>query len=140
MLYHVPDLGKAISEVSRVLKRDGRFYATTNGNNGLMSFLHKSVKIFDPETTLFSEMFSFNLENGGETLRKYFKNVIMHRYEGALAVTEAQGLVDWIESSINLTKISEGMIVRLHDYFEGIIKREGAVNIPKEAGLFIGTK
>ncbi|MCR4694392.1 MAG: class I SAM-dependent methyltransferase [Pseudobutyrivibrio sp.] len=33
MLYHVPDLGKGLSEVRRVLKGDGRFYCATLGDN-----------------------------------------------------------------------------------------------------------
>lgn len=33
MLYHVPDLSKALFEVKRVLKSHGKFYASTNGIN-----------------------------------------------------------------------------------------------------------
>ncbi|HEX3013988.1 MAG TPA: class I SAM-dependent methyltransferase, partial [Methanobacterium sp.] len=33
MLYHIPDRKKAISEINRVLKSDGTFYATTFGLN-----------------------------------------------------------------------------------------------------------
>ena len=43
MLYHVPDLCKALSEVSRVLKEGGRFYCSTNGNGGLIAFLREAI-------------------------------------------------------------------------------------------------
>ena len=36
MLYHVPEIDKALSEVRRVLKKDGVFYAATSGENGIM--------------------------------------------------------------------------------------------------------
>ena len=36
MLYHVPDIDKAVAEVSRVLKKGGHFYAGTTGGNGIM--------------------------------------------------------------------------------------------------------
>ena len=35
MLYHVPDIDKALREVCRVLKKDGTFYAATYGENGM---------------------------------------------------------------------------------------------------------
>ena len=37
MLYHVPDLLKALSEVKRILKSGGKFYAATNGNGGMQT-------------------------------------------------------------------------------------------------------
>ena len=45
MLYHVPDLPRAIGEVRRVLKPGGRFYAATNGNGGLMGFMRRHTCI-----------------------------------------------------------------------------------------------
>lgn len=41
MLYHVPDLSKALSEVYRVLKKDGKFYCTTIGIGGINLFFAK---------------------------------------------------------------------------------------------------
>lgn len=38
MLYHIPDLQKALHEVKRVLKAVGKFYSTTNGNGGMRTF------------------------------------------------------------------------------------------------------
>ncbi|MFT3952688.1 MAG: class I SAM-dependent methyltransferase [Oscillospiraceae bacterium] len=49
MLYHVPDLSKALSEVSRVLKPNGTFYAATNGNGGLRAFLEDELQRADPD-------------------------------------------------------------------------------------------
>lgn len=36
MLYHVPDLNKGLSEVRRVLKKDGTFYCATYGEHGII--------------------------------------------------------------------------------------------------------
>jgi len=38
MLYHVPDMQKAFSEVKRVLKIGGKFYSSSNGNGGMRTF------------------------------------------------------------------------------------------------------
>ena len=35
MLYHVPDIDKALSEVKRVLKPGGKFYVSTNGGRNI---------------------------------------------------------------------------------------------------------
>ncbi|MBO0795835.1 MAG: class I SAM-dependent methyltransferase, partial [Ktedonobacteraceae bacterium] len=35
MLYHVPDRARALGEIQRVLKKGGRLYAATNGQNHL---------------------------------------------------------------------------------------------------------
>ena len=45
MLYHVPDIGKGLREVRRVLKKGGIFYCTTYGEN---NFTDKLAEWFSP--------------------------------------------------------------------------------------------
>ena len=40
MLYHVPDLSKGLSEIRRVLKKGGKFYCATYGENGIMEYIY----------------------------------------------------------------------------------------------------
>ena len=72
-LYHVPDRAKAISEIRRVLRPGGRFYATTIGIKH-MKELPDLVARFDPENSHFlsSEDVPFIMENGADQLRKNF--------------------------------------------------------------------
>jgi len=140
MLYHVPELPKALSEVKRVLKVDGRFYSSTISNNGMQPFLHETFKRFYPDTTEFTNNFSFNLENGFELLSEYFHSVKRIDYEDSLAITETQDLIDWIKSAITSTSYSETNFDILYDYFDFIREKFGAINIPKENGLFISVK
>jgi len=137
MLHHVPDLNKALSEVKRVLKPSGRFYAATNGNGGLMEFLRHAVKIIDPETTAFSETLTFNLQNGEKILRRYFSSVEKFDYTDALAITKTQDLMDYIDTIIRFVSFPKDKYNNLYNYFENIRKRDGAINIPKEGGLFV---
>lgn len=46
MLYHVPDIDKALSEIKRVLKPGGNFYVSTNGKEHMQE-LEKLVKNYD---------------------------------------------------------------------------------------------
>lgn len=140
MLYHVPDLDKALSEVRRVLKTGGRFYSATNGSGGMSLFLHNAIKRFDPKTEAFLTRFSFNLQNGNEILYRHFSSVERFDYQDSLAVTETQDLIDWIKSTISITGYSNEIISKLYEYFESIRKRDGAINISKEIGLFICEK
>ena len=137
MLYHVPDLDKALSEVSRVLKKDGRFYAATNGNGGMSLFLHNAFKQFNPETEAFSQRVSFSLQNGKEILGRFFESVERLDYEDSLMITSTQDLMDWINTTISFSACSDEDFGRLYGYFEDIRKRDGAINIPKEVGLFV---
>ena len=140
MLYHVPDLPKALSEVKRILKSGGSFYATTNGNGGMRPFLRNVFKQVNPKIDAFAKDFSFNLQNGKEMLSQYFDDVQRSDFEDSLSITETQDLMDWIKSTITLSSYFENDLDGLYDYFEDIRQKEGAINIPKEAGLLISKK
>ena len=51
-----------------------------------------------------------------------------------------QDLMDWMYSTISISSYSDGHFRELYDYFESIRLRDGAIRIPKEAGLFICAK
>ena len=136
MLYHVPDLGMALSEVWRVLKVGGRFYVATNGNGGLRTYLYDVMKIFDPETEAFTQVLSFNLENGEKYLSRYFSVVEKLDYIDSLSITDTQDLLDWIKSTVSISGFSEEKFSSLYEYFEAIRVKDGAINIPKKVGLF----
>ncbi|MPM64488.1 hypothetical protein SDC9_111375 [bioreactor metagenome] len=140
MLYHVPDLSKALSEVNRVLKSGGKFYSATNGNGGMRPFLRDAFKKVNPNLNSFTENFTFNLQNGKELLSKHFDEVERYDYEDSLAITETQDLVDWLKSTITIASYTENDLNGVYDYLEEIRQKEGVINIPKETGLFISTK
>lgn len=140
MLYHVPDLPKALLEVKRVLRSGGVFYAATNGSGGMTAYLHNAIKQVNPKINAFANKFSFDLQNGKEILSGYFDDVIRCDYEDSLSVTETNDLMDWIRSAFDIEDYSENDLDGIYDYFEGIRQKEGAINIPKETGLFISAK
>ena len=138
MLYHVPDIPKALSEVTRVLKPNGKFYSSTIGSGGMMPYLHNAIKRYDADTTAFSQQFSFTLQNGSEILSEYFSDVCKFEYEDSLSITDTQDLIDWIKSTQTANNI-EHLLDDLFVHFEEIRLIEGAINIPKEVGLFVST-
>ena len=140
MLYHVPDLSKALAEAKRVLKPKGKFYSSTFGEKSVHAYLHNVFKRFHSDTKAYKQQWSFVLQNGAEILGEHFSDVVRLDYEDALAVTETQDLIDWIKSTILMANCTEQEIQNMFDYFEDIRKKDGAIHIPKEAGLFISSK
>jgi SAM-dependent methyltransferase len=140
MLYHVPNLDRALSEVRRVLKEGGRFYAATNGNGGMLAYLRGALKAFNPKIDAYGQEFSFSLQNGDALLRRHFASVERHDYQDSLSITRTQDLIDWIRSTITISEVTEGNLYGLFEYFEAIRVRDGAIRIPKESGLFVSTK
>ncbi len=147
MLYHVPDINQALSEVRRVLRPEGTFYAATNGEK------HMS-ELYDLEFQLAPEMRkgppsaqprfwaqSFSLENGGEQIGRWFNHVQMLRREDGLVVTQAQPLVDYILSMLGyfLEALSEERLRVFTGALEQEIKTKGAIYITKDTGLFKAT-
>jgi len=139
MLYHVPDPGRAIGEVHRVLRPGGKFYAATNGNSHLGA-LRELVDCTAPGPW---EGFdgSFRLENGEEQLRAFFCDVQLRRIVRELAITVAGAIVDyalsieWVKPVLVGRKLEE-----FRELVEGLIVSQGAFRVATEAGLFIATR
>ena len=73
-------------------------------------------------------------------LRKYFTSVERFDYENILAITKTEDLMDWLKSTSTISGFSEENLANLYQYFEDIRIKDGAINIPRETGVFISTK
>jgi DNA-binding transcriptional MerR regulator/ubiquinone/menaquinone biosynthesis C-methylase UbiE len=144
MLYHVQDIERALSEIFRVLKPGGNFYASTVGQNHMIEIREIMCK-FKSETMDIksSDITSrFKLENGMSMLKKWFINLEMKRYEDNLIVTEATPIIDYIFSmpgnvgeSFNKERLEE-----LTKYLKHKITTESGIHITKDTGFFKGQK
>ncbi|MDY7077640.1 MAG: class I SAM-dependent methyltransferase [Chloroflexota bacterium] len=138
MLYHVPDIGRALSEIRRVLRPGGHFYATTVGE-GHMREMNELVSRFVGGDDLWSVASpkSFLLENGAELLSRSFSRVVLRRYEDELVITEAGPLVAYVQSMMVEESVLSGE--RLGE-FVGYVDRElaskEAIIVTKDTGIF----
>lgn len=134
MLYHVPNIPKALSEVSRVLKDDGYFYCATFGENTIISNIAKLLEVDSTEKD-----WVFTLQNGYDILKPYFKEVKRLDYADSLEITEIDDLMDYIESldgmhetfKMDKSTIKEKLTSKMKD---------GVLTIPKEYGMFVCKK
>jgi SAM-dependent methyltransferase len=144
MLYHVPDLARAGSELARVLKPDGRLYAATNGLRHMRE-LHDLVAEFDPTQApqLVPALFAkrFGLENGPQILGRNLKRVDVRHYEDQLLVSDAQALADYVVSLAGLGRFGDLDLARAEAFTafaHAKIQMDGYIPIRKESGLVIG--
>jgi len=140
MLYHVPDIGKALEEVFRVLKPNGVFYVATVGDNHLIE-INQWVKEFDDNLDVFnSASLAFTLQNGSDILEKYFSKVSMYEYFDHLEVDNKQELIKYISTFKDMTDLSHATIDGLSTFLDKKKSSEGLFHITKQSGTFVCQK
>ena len=138
MLYHVPDVDRALSEIRRVTRDGGRFYATTVGR-AHMEELYELVSRFAGDDELWSGDLpeSFLLENGAERLERWFSHVAMKRYVDELFITEADPLVAYVRSMAVGESVLQGDRAQAFKKFvESEMASRGTIVVRKDTGIF----
>ena len=136
MLYHVPEIDKGLSEVRRILRKGGRFYCATYGENGILPFL---CDLFGFPVTEAGLNHTFTLQNGRKTLLRHFGNVTRYDYPDSLAVTNVEDMLDYIYSlsgMVTLRDLPRDKVrsVLLSNMIDGVL------SVPKEYGMFIASE
>jgi ubiquinone/menaquinone biosynthesis C-methylase UbiE len=139
MLYHASDKDRAISEIARALRPDGRLIVTTNGAETM-----KELK--DLSHTVFGRLpydlgaASFSLENGTPILRKYFQKVEVKELEDFLRVTDAQDIVNYLRSFPPGEDADETMLQNLDKELASRMGAQGGVfPVTRIAGYMVAS-
>ncbi|MCC6298084.1 MAG: class I SAM-dependent methyltransferase [Anaerolineales bacterium] len=139
MLYHVPDRAKAIGEIKRVLKPDGRLFATTIGQSHLKEIANW-IRQVSPGTDFVSFGSPFTLENGLEQLKPFFSQVTQTRYPDSLQVTEIKPIIAFILSTSHAKEVLREKVTELENELGQELKSKGKIFIQKDSGLFEAIK
>jgi ubiquinone/menaquinone biosynthesis C-methylase UbiE len=136
MLYHVPDIPRALAEVRRVLKPSGVCYAATMGVANMKEMNDLATRFFSiPRMTESTER--FGLESGEAYMRNAFTDVRLERYPDSLVITEAAPLMDYICSMRVRSRITDDQLAALRAHVENEIAAHGEIRMTKDSGLFI---
>ncbi|MDD6051255.1 MAG: class I SAM-dependent methyltransferase [Clostridiales bacterium] len=130
MLYHVPDIDRALAELRRVLKPQGRFFAATFGEHGVTEAVLSMLQL------PCNANHRFTLQNGAERLEKHFAHVRIAQRSDALDMTNLDDLIAYLRSMAGMTILSDIPDEQLLRVFSAHMK-EGVLSLPKEYGLFI---
>lgn len=140
MLYHVPDLHKALSEIRRVLTPKGRFYAATNGLKHLQEIGGLIRRVEPSYRAGLVPRDAFNLEHGGEDLSRWFSRVTVRTIDDGLVVTETEPLIAFILSVPVQSFMTDEKLQQLRESIDRDIQEHGAIRITKSTGIFEALK
>lgn len=140
MLFHVPEIQRALAEIGRILKPGGRLHATANGFRNLIEiwkWVAEAVPSRNDILTSREAVFGFSLENGKAHLSHHFSSVKLIRYPDTLKIDEVQPLVDFVASSNVQVKLSEDELAMYKAFLEQKIAAEKVLKVTKDMGIFV---
>jgi SAM-dependent methyltransferase len=95
VLYHVPNLERAVAECARVLTTNGTLVATSVGAANIAE-VWELIGIDEPR-----EQLKFARENGEEVLRPHFSDIERHDFDGELVFPDTETLRTFVASTID---------------------------------------
>lgn len=152
MLYHVPRIEVAVSEIHRVLRPGGRLVAATNAQDAMQTFIAEIEEAgrtlgYPFEVPTIPVRVRFTLENGWAYLRSSFPDVERDVIESALVFSEAAPAIAYINTTrlIYEPPLPEGldwgrMIAQVERQIRDKIAGRGVYRVKKTAGVFVATK
>lgn len=139
MLYHVPDRGRALAELRRVLRPGGRFYAATNGQRHMVEVYELARRYAPAYAARIGDAARFTFDDGFAELGRVFDDVQLHAYDNRLVVTDAAALADYMLSGAPVA-IPEAEATRFREWLQAEFARSGRVEIRTESGLFAAVR
>ena len=143
MLYHSDNISAALSEIRKVLRPNGSFYATTSGLDHLIE-LKEMVCEFDSriQFPLNGENRKFCLENGESVLNRYFNTVQCLRFHNSLRIDDIDYLYQFILSFKDDRNYNVNPIIENPSKFKTYLNSKtkgGCIEVTKSNCIFISS-
>lgn len=145
MLYHIQNRDTAFNNISRILKDDGVFIASTMGKNDLLELHNYLYTFLENKNSKFKfREYAFSLDNGIEQLTKHFKEVILEKYDNKLEINEVDAIINYYLSFNgiydNVIVLSEEYINEFKIYLQNILEKDKIIKTIRDEGIFICRK
>lgn len=101
MLYHVPDIDRALAEIARVLRPAGRLVAVTNSTTHLLEL--RELVGSGPSTL------SFSRESGDAFLRRRFADIRREDVDGQLTFANRATVESYVRASIAMSPFVDNL-------------------------------
>lgn len=144
MLYHVPDVGRALATIHDLLKPGGVLYATTIGRTHLQEIANyisraKGDPVPEANNIFQRSVKNFNLQNGRRQLLPLFASVECRTHPDSLEVDDPEAIIQYVESS-PVFDLSPDDLANLKVLLQDDLDSKGTIPISKESGIFIARK
>jgi SAM-dependent methyltransferase len=154
MMFHVPDIDRAIQEFRRVLKPDGIFLSTTNSVHNmpeLQVLIRRAVTLLVPPGTTHIQVplpssDRFTLETGTRMLSRYFQGVVRYDLPGMLVFPSVEPVMAYLEStrSVREPQLPPGVdwndvTLLVREQINRLLDHFGELVINKLSGALIAT-
>ena len=152
VLFFVPDIPRAITEMRRVLRSGGALLAVTMASV-YMDELHVAINTtlnkmgILRETRWGNVSKRFSLENGSVYLEPHFARITVHRHESALVFPEAEPVLAYVTSSRDVIRDDlppnrtwDEFLAALRKVVEAEIAARGEFRVSKAAGVLVAVK
>jgi SAM-dependent methyltransferase len=124
MLYHVPDVDRALGELARVLRSGGHLVAVTNYLDHLSELRALAADRPNPA-------WAFSGDNGRALLARYFATVDEHDAAGTIRFPSREAVVSYIRSSISLIGDAEARLPDFEPPF--VVRRHPTIFVARKA-------
>jgi SAM-dependent methyltransferase len=152
MLYHVPNLHRALEEIHRVLKPTGVLITAVNSQFTMQEFTaleRRTLTYLGHPSNLDDESISpegYTLQNGPGKLAKHFRGVVRYDIPSALVFHDSQPVIDYIASTRDLREDSlptgvtwEDFMMIMTSQVDRLISHFGELVVQKLSGVLIAT-
>jgi SAM-dependent methyltransferase len=109
MLYHVPDLDRAVAELARALRAGGRLVAVTNSRSHLLEL--RELVGSGPSTLKFSR------EDGDQILASRFERVRREDIDGRIEFADRGRVEEYVRASISMSPFAGNLPAAIPEPF-----------------------
>lgn len=150
MLYHVPDVTRALAELRRVLKPDGVLIAATNSASTmpeLDTLARRACTLLGyPRQEFIPPHHGFTLENGPAQVARFFRAVARYDLPSAFHFPAVEPVLDYINSTkpLRAPQLPPGIsweefMYVMEKQIARLIGHYGELQVQKLAGVIVGT-